>query len=446
MTVETVVQSRWPVRLAPGPGTSLVPLSSVIATDELFLRPVLRAPDYEAESLALASLAEELGNSPAGILQKLVQASLKLCGAHSAGISLLDDEQNRTTFRWLAIAGEWASHVGETTPRNFSPCGVVLDRKCAQLFVRFDRYYPYFREVTRPAHEALLVPFLVAGEAVGSVWLVSHDETRRFDAEDLRLLTSIAKFTSAAFGLLAALDKQREGDRNKDAFLTMLAHELRGPLGALGNGLQVMSAAGAGSDTLVRVHAIMKRQLGEMARLVDDLLDVDRIRLGKLRLDVVCTNLATVVQGAVESRRPSIERRGHQLALDVPDEAILVNADAARLAQVFSNLLDNAAKYTDRGGHIRVSVARRGPKIVVAVKDDGVGISAQMLPRVFDLFAQSPRSLEKAQGGLGIGLHVTKRLVELHGGSVEARSGGECLGSEFLVTLPAALTLAPDPS
>jgi signal transduction histidine kinase len=246
--------------------------------------------------------------------------------------------------------------------------------------------------------------------------------------------------------LLSALDKQREADRNKDAFLSMLAHELRGPLGALGNGLQVMSAAGASGEVLVRVHAIMRRQLGAMARLVDDLLDLGRMRLGKVRLDMACTELTTVVQSAVESRRSNIEKRGHQLALEVPDEPVLVNADAARLAQVFSNLLDNAAKYTDHGGHIRLSVARRGPKIVVAVKDDGVGISAKMLPRVFDLFAQSNGSLEKAQGGLGIGLHVAKRLVELHGGSVEARSGGEGLGSEFVVTLPAALTLAPEPS
>lgn len=442
MNLETVARVRLPPRTSPMSGTSLVSLSSVIATEELFLRPVRSAPDYEAESQALASLADQLGNAPAGILQKLVQTALTLCRAHSAGISLLDDEHDRKIFRWPAIAGEWAPHVGGTTPRNFSPCGIVLDRQCAQLFVRFDRYYPYFREVTRPTQEALLVPFVVAGEAVGTVWVVSHDETRRFDVEDLRLLSSIAKFASAAFGLFASLEKQRLADRNKDEFLSMLAHELRNPLAALGNGLQVMRVANGATEVITRARGIMERQLDQMARLVDDLLDVDRIRMGKVRLNMGRTDVAGVVASAVESSLPDIERRGHQLAIEMPSEPLLVNADAARLSQVFSNLLSNAAKYAERSGKIRLTVTRSGPKVVVAVKDDGVGISAKMLPRVFDLFAQSDRSFETAQGGLGIGLHIARRLVQLHGGSVEARSEGEGLGSEFVVTLPVALALA----
>jgi signal transduction histidine kinase len=418
------------------PETMAVPLSAVIATEELFLRPVRNLPDYEAEARALAGLAEELGNSPEGILQKLVQASLRLCHAHSAGVSLLDEHEGQNVVRWSAIAGEWSAHVGDTTPRHFSPCGVVLDRKSAQLFVRFDRYYPYFRAMTRPTYEALLVPFFVAGEAVGTVWVVSHDETRRFDAEDLRLLSSIAKFAATTFGLLAALDRQRQADRHKDEFLTTLAHELRGPLAPLASSLQVMRAANGDTMMMAQACSIMERQLDQVVRLVDDLLDVDRIRLGKMRLNMDRTEVAAVVQVAVETSRPGIEKRGHDLAIDVPLEPIVVNADAARLAQVFSNLLSNASKYSERKGHIRLTVAQRGPKLVVTVKDDGVGISAQMLPRVFDLFAQEDRSLDKAQGGLGVGLHVAKHLVELHGGSVEARSDGAGLGSEFVVTLP----------
>ena len=340
--------------------TMAVPLSSVIATEELFLRPVRNPPDYEAEACALAGLAEELGNSPEGILQQLVQASLSLCHAHSAGISLLDEQEGQKVFRWSAIAGEWSAHVGDTTPRHFSPCGVVLDRKSAQLFVRLDRYYPYFREVTRPTYEALLVPFFVAGEAVGTVWVVSHDETRRFNAEDLRLLSRIANFASTTFGLLASLERQRQADRYKDEFLTTVAHELRGPLAPLASCLRVMRGAKGDTMLIAQACSIMERQLDQMVRLVDDLLDVDCIRLGKVRLNMGRTEVAAVVQAAVETSRPSIEKRGHDLAIDVPIEPIVVNADGARLAQVFSNLLSNAAKYAEPKGHIRLTVAQRG--------------------------------------------------------------------------------------
>jgi signal transduction histidine kinase len=277
---------------------------------------------------------------------------------------------------------------------------------------------------------------------VGTVWVVAHDETRRFDGEDVRLLGSVAKFASAAYGLLASLETSRRGDLNKDAFLTILAHELRGPLAPMSASLQIMRVADGDRDAIARARDVMERQVVEMARLVDDLLDVGRIRQDKIQLKIDRTEIATVVRNAVESSLPSFVARGHDLLLDLPAEPILVNADAARLAQVFSNLLTNAAKYTEPSGHIRLSVKRQGPEIVVAVKDDGLGISPLILPRVFDIFTQSEQSLEKSQGGLGVGLHIAKRLVELHGGSVEARSDGEGLGSEFVVTLPAATAAA----
>jgi signal transduction histidine kinase len=427
----------------PTPQTASVPLSSVIATDELFRRPVNRKPDYEAQSRALTALAEVLTKSPDDLPQGLAETSLKLCRAHSAGISLVDESEGQKIFRWRAIAGQWASHIGVTTPRSFSPCGVVLDRNSAQLFVRFDRHYPYFNGMSRPAYEALLLPFSVDGDALGTIWVLSHDNTRRFDTEDLRLLGIVAKFASAAFGLMASLEKRRQADRYMDVFLATLAHELRGPLAPLSAGLQVMGKASGDAKAIDQARGIMERQLGQLVRLVDDLLDVNRIRLGMVRLNLGRAEVATVLRNAMETTRPSIEERGHDLTIDVPREPLPVRGDAARLAQVFANLLSNAAKYTERGGHIRLTVARRDPNIVVTVKDDGVGISAQMLPRVFDVFVQAERSLDKAQGGLGLGLHIAKRLVELHGGSIEARSDGEGLGSEFIVTLPLAHSLAP---
>jgi CheY-like chemotaxis protein len=182
---------------------------------------------------------------------------------------------------------------------------------------------------------------------------------------------------------------------------------------------------------------MMERQLGQMVHLVDDLLDLSRISRGKIELRKERVELARVVQQAVETSRPAVEQAGHALAVALPPGSLYVDADVTRLAQVFSNLLNNAAKYTDRGGHIELAVRREGGEAVVSVADDGVGIPAAMLPRVFEMFTQVDRNLERAQGGLGIGLSIVKRLVEMHGGTVEARSGGQGMGSEFVVRLPA---------
>jgi PAS domain S-box-containing protein len=561
------------------PTGASAPLSAVLATEEFLQRPT-RAPDYEAESRALAALAQELSNSPTCILQKLVEASLDLCRAHSSGISLLDEQDGERIFRWPAIAGVWAPHVGGTTPRDFSPCGVVLDRNSMQLFVRSDRYYSYFGAMTRPAYEALLIPFSVGGEAVGTVWVVSHDESRHFDLEDYRLLSSVGKFASAAFGLLASVEGRKqpdaelrqseerarlalevaqlgtwswepdtdivhadsrcrticgllplapltwsniaprihpedrarvqaalvaalcpegagryseefrfvddsgawrwvatnaktifasgphstraalmhgtvldvtlrkqaeealkESDRRKDEFLATLAHELRNPLAPLRNGLHVLRMANITSKTIDQARDVMERQVGHMVRLIDDLLDVTRIRSGKIMLRRERIEIATVIQSAVETSLPLIQAAGHQLAVDMPSESPCVFADEARLTQVFSNLINNAAKFTRRGGHIAVTARQISGKVIVTVKDSGIGIAPQVLPRVFEMFMQADRSGPQARGGLGLGLHIVQRLVAVHGGSVEARSEGLGLGSEFVVTLPAALSL-----
>jgi CheY-like chemotaxis protein/two-component sensor histidine kinase len=173
-----------------------------------------------------------------------------------------------------------------------------------------------------------------------------------------------------------------------------------------------------------------------MVRLIDDLLDVSRITRGKLRLRRERVELASVVQSAVESSRPLIEASGHRLTVALPPEPLLLDADPTRLAQVYSNLLTNAAKYTDRGGHIRLAAERRAGEVVVSVKDTGIGIAAEHLPRLFEMFSQAVTALERSQGGLGIGLSLVKGLVELHGGSIEARSEGLGKGSEFVVRLP----------
>jgi len=227
-----------------------------------------------------------------------------------------------------------------------------------------------------------------------------------------------------------------EADRRKDEFLATLAHELRNPLAPIRNGLQLIKFAGGQPATIERARAMMERQLTQMVRLIDDLMEVSRISLGKLKLRKERLSLASVVNSAVETTHPLLGEMGHQLTVTMPREPLLADADMARLTQVFANLLSNAAKYSDRGGHIRLHVERQASDVVVTVKDTGIGMAAEQLPEVFEMFTQLETSLDRAQGGLGIGLTLVKRVVELHGGSVQAHSEGPGLGSEFVVRLP----------
>ncbi|HVH05516.1 MAG TPA: ATP-binding protein, partial [Myxococcota bacterium] len=232
-------------------------------------------------------------------------------------------------------------------------------------------------------------------------------------------------------------DELRLADRRKDEFLATLAHELRNPLAPIRNGLEVLRRAP--SDEAAReARDMMERQCEQMVRLLDDLLDVSRISRGTVELRRERADLAGVVLRAVETSRPLLQQAGHDLTVSMPPTPVFVDADVTRLAQVFANLLNNAAKYTERGGHVRLSVDRRGAEVQVAVKDDGIGIPSDLVPVVFEMFVQVDRSLERTRGGLGIGLTIAKRLVEMHGGTLEASSAGIGAGSEFTVRLPAA--------
>ena len=237
----------------------------------------------------------------------------------------------------------------------------------------------------------------------------------------------------------------REQDVRKDEFLAILAHELRNPLAPIRNGLQLMKLASNNPEVVGRARAMMERQVGHMVRLIDDLLDLSRISQGKLELRKERVELSVVVRNAVETSHPLLAQMGHDLSLAVPLVPIYVDGDMTRLAQVVSNLLNNAAKYTERSGRIRLSAEQQGSDAVVTVEDNGVGIPEAMLSKVFDIFTQVDRSLERSKGGLGIGLSLVQRLVEMHGGSVQAHSDGDGRGSAFVVRLPVALSLAADP-
>ncbi len=236
----------------------------------------------------------------------------------------------------------------------------------------------------------------------------------------------------------AAERTREEQERRKDEFLAMLAHELRNPLAPIASALHVLEIAPDDAATAVRARQIMQRQVDHLVRLVDDLLDVSRITRGKIGLQRTRVELSEVVQRAVETTRPHIDAQRHRLMIHLPSEPVALDADPIRLAQILGNLLNNAAKYTEPGGTIEVCAARDGDEVEIRVRDNGLGMSPEMLARVFDLFVQERHSLDRAQGGLGIGLTLVRRLVELHGGSVEARSPGVGQGSEFVVRLPLA--------
>jgi PAS domain S-box-containing protein len=231
----------------------------------------------------------------------------------------------------------------------------------------------------------------------------------------------------------------KDADRRKDNFLAMLAHELRNPLAPLSNLLEIMRHGGGNGNLIERVQSTLERQLGQLVRMVDDLLDVSRIARDKLAIRKERVELGSVIQQTVEALRPLAVQAGHELIVALPSEPIDVHADPVRLSQVFGNIFNNACRYTEAGGRIWITARRQGNEAVVTIKDTGIGIPPDKLSSVFEMFSQIDRPLERSRGGLGIGLTLVKRLVEVHGGSVEVFSEGQGRGSEFVVRLPVAL-------
>ena len=607
----------------PGPPASTSPslnaaavrasFADVLITDELRKRPA-RPPEHAAENRVLRVLARQMAGRPDELLRAIAKAALELCRAGSAGVSLLEkNPEGEELFRWVAIAGAYEPHVGSAVPAHVSPAAVCLATNAPQLFSRPVRRFMPFRDIQPHVIEALAVPLPAESRPAGTIWVGAHDEARKFDSEDARLLTSLADFTAAglehfritdvllkrnerlrllweaaaallstddpnamlrrvvskiashigidaclnymvdesgdglrlatavglpedvlqgiarlrfgeavsglvarertarmashvsdsddprfegaksfgarayacfpllaeerllgtlafasrakdefdhdeldflrticdyltvAYDRLRLLKELKDSDRRKDEFLATLAHELRNPLAPLRNAAQLLRLGGHDPAVVKQARATMERQLATMVRLIDDLLDVSRITYGCIGLKKQRIDLANVLASAIESSRPLIEAAGHDFRISLPREPIILEADMTRLAQVFMNLLNNAAKYTEPGGRIELKAERHSAEAWVGVKDSGIGIAREALPRVFDMFMQADHSLERAGGGLGIGLTLVKRLVEMHGGTVEAASAGPLKGSEFIVRLPIAAAANAEP-
>lgn len=295
-----------------------------------------------------------------------------------------------------------------------------------------------FREKTVAMNEALML---------GS--LRQHELAEAAEVLNEHLRTEMTKRRLVETSLVTRATELAVADRSKDEFLAMLAHELRNPLAPLRNAAEILRAANTSEDEREQAQIIIGRQIENMSRMIEDLLDVSRITEGKIELRRHPVALETVLAAATSLARPGIASRGQELTVSLPTEPIFLNADATRLEQIFNNLLGNACKYSGAGARIWLSAERsegtQPPEVTIRVRDDGIGISPEVLPYVFDLFVQASRTLDRVHGGLGIGLTLVQRLVKLHGGSVEAHSSGLGSGSEFIVRLP-ILSDAPPPS
>jgi signal transduction histidine kinase len=299
------------------------------------------------------------------------------------------------------------------------------------------RAYPYISGLHRPIREVLLVPFSRGDQLIGTLWVVAHSPEKRFDAEDLRIVTSLARFAALVTKALDERDVLEQTtralaleNRRKTEFLATLGHELRNPLAPIRNALELIKKDAAKAPLVV---PIMERQVSHLVRLIDDLLDISRITSDKLVLRRERVGVSGIVAQAVEATQAQLEGSAHALSVAAP-ENIHIDVDPVRMTQVLTNLLTNASKYTPHGGRIALNVQVTERSVSIAVSDSGIGIMPEQMEHIFDLFGQEHAEL--SQGGLGVGLALARRLVTLHGGELTARSAGPGLGSTFEVVLP----------
>ncbi len=380
-------------------------------------------------------------------LEDVLDNAIATCGAQSGNIQLLNP--NNGALEIVASQGVgpvFREYFRSVCPDDATACARAIrtgERVVIEDVERDVEFAPHRPIAATEGFRAVQSTPLKThqGTIVGTLATQFH-EPHRISARDERLLDLYARHAADFIERLKYEQALKDADRRKDEFLATLAHELRNPLAPLRNGLQLIKLAKDNPETSELARVMMERQLSQMVHLIDDLLDLSRISRGKIELRKQQIDLAAVIQQAVETSRPVIDQAGHELRIDLPATPVYVEADVTRLAQVFANLLNNAAKYTDPGGTIRVSVQSLDDQVVVSIQDTGVGIPSEMLGHVFEMFTQVDRHLARSQGGLGIGLSIVKRLVEMHHGRVEAHSEGQGLGSEFIVRLPLGASIA----
>jgi PAS domain S-box-containing protein len=443
-----------PVRDESGQVIFLFPTGLDI-TDRIRSEQALRRSEFrlETELLAMTRLHRLSARLVAAtdlrtVLHEILSAAIELLSADKGNVQVHNPATG--TLELAVQEGfdrPFLEHFRSVRADDESSCGqaVRAGERVVISDVEEDPSYASLRQIAAAAGYRAVqsTPLLSrSGELLGM--LSTHFRRPHTPSEvDLRTLDLYARQAADILERARFQETLAEADRRKTEFLATLAHELRNPLAPIVNASQILRRAGEDTAVAESSRAVIDRQVQQLVRLVDDLLDLSRISTGKLELRPQRCELASIVHAAVETSRPIIEASDHRLTVELPDEPIALHGDQTRLAQVLLNLLNNAAKYTPHGGHIHVGAERQGEQVVIRVRDTGTGIEPQMLSRIFDLFAQVTDSLGSAQGGLGIGLTLARRLVEMHGGHIEASSDGPNRGSEFSVHLP--LGDAPPP-
>jgi PAS domain S-box-containing protein len=381
-------------------------------------------------------------------LEEVLSAVVGLLGAQKGNVQLLDE--TATVLRIVAqreFSRDFLEFFDEVTAADESACGRALKtgERIIVEDIEADEEYRGLREIARAAgFRAVVSTPLIGPDGTPFGMLSTHFAAVHLpNAQQLRLLDLFVRHACDFIrrckmeqALRLREESLRDGDRRKDEFLALLAHELRNPLAPVRYALATIRKPGLTLEQRGRANEIIERQVVHMSHLLDDLLDVSRITRGAIVLKKVRTELAPVIEAAIDAARPVIDARQHSLALDLPEEPVFLEADPVRLTQIFSNLLINAAKYTNPKGQIDVEVVKEGKDVVVSIRDNGVGIPAELMPRLFTLFTQARPALERSEGGLGVGLALVRGLVTLHGGQVQARSAGVNRGSDFIVHLP----------
>jgi PAS domain S-box-containing protein len=408
---------------------------------------------HQLQQVAEAALQLHMSPSLDDLLRTITEQARAIIGAHQAVTSLTTGPDRGQMIHSVSLSDKYARWRGYDVPPTGAGiyCEVLRTNRPMRLTQAELEAHPAWRSFAGerdrhpPLRGWLAVPLVArTGGNLGLVQLSDKGEGD-FTASDEAILFQLAQVAAVAIENVRLYDELRDHDRRKNEFLATLAHELRNPLGPIRTGLGILKVAGDGEQA-ARTRKMMERQVGHMVRMIDDLLDVSRITVGKVILRRERIDLRDVIDSALETSRPLIEAAGHDLVVHLPTDPLPIEGDPTRLAQVFGNLIHNAAKYTPPGGRIGLDV-ERDHSVVVRVSDTGIGIPPEMLPRVFDLFTQVGPSTDRAQGGLGIGLTLVRRLVEMHGGSVQAESMGDGAGSTFTVRLPLAsgFVAAPDP-
>ena len=409
-------------------------LDAVIATGELAERPA-RQPDLERENLAFLHLAAEMGHPSRHLLQRIVEVTLDLCAAGSAGLSIVDHRDGKERFRWHAVAGSLRDSLWSVPPQESSPSAITVARNAVQLFVRPDRHFRGMAEVKPPILEVLIAPFPVDGRPGGTLWAVAHDRERHFDGEDARLLGNLSQIASPAYHAYCIIEGLRDSNRRKDEFLAVLSHELRNPLAAMSNSIKYLAKAVPLEGDPQRARNVVQRQLAQVIRLSDDLLDVSRIGHGTLELRRERTDLVSAARLGREAASPALAEYDREITATLPDGPMWVEGDSSRLSQIVTNLLTNAARRTRSTGTVSLSLRADGGDAVMLVSSETDRVATGWSEPDSDRYG-GPMRAEPATGPQGIGLTLVRNLTELHGGSVATVSVGSGIDNGFEVRLP----------